>query len=185
MPREIITDWVTPGGSGFVSVMYFDLGSPAAAQRSALGAFWNNVDALLDSNALWTIRTDGRELDDATGTLTGAWSEATAYTGAGALAGQCVPDAAHVLFRWGTGVVVNGRFLKGRTFVPGLSTAQILEGNVATAAVTTFNTAAAALTSSSLGVWHRPVAGAGGVFQDVTTGTVWNELAVLRQRRNR
>jgi hypothetical protein len=183
MPREIIVDWVTPAGSGFASVMYFDLGTAAAANRSSLNSFLGSVDALLDSNTIWTIRTDGRELDNASGTLTASWTEGTVYTGAGATAGQCVPDTAQVLFRWGTGVVVGGRFLKGRTYIPGLSTANVTEGNVAAAAQTTFNTAATAFVTSGFGVWHRPVAGAGGSFSDATTGSVWSEFASLRQRR--
>jgi len=185
MPREILVDWTTPAGTGFRTVTYWAESEPVAVQRANLGALLGTIDNLLDSNTVWTVETSGREMDSTTGTLTGVWSEATAQTGAGTVAGQCVPDAAQILLRWNTNSIINGRFLKGHSYVPGLSTASVTDGNLAAAAVTAFqgavNTFVAGL--DGFGVWHRPTGGAGGSFQLAQTGTVWNEFAVLRQRR--
>lgn len=185
MPREILVDWTTPAGGGFRTVLFFGLGNPVADQRADIGTLLGTIDNLLDSNTLWTVETSGRELDDATGSLTGVWSDSIATNGAGMLAGQCVPDAAQVLLRWTTDTIVNGRFVKGHSFIPGLSTANILEGNLAAATVTTIQGAVNAFVAdaNAFGVWHRPVGGAGGVFVECDTGSVWPEFAVLRRRR--
>jgi len=166
-------------------VMMYDLAGDVAIQRAELGTFLGAVDAFLDSNAVWTVETSGRELDDTTGTLTGVWSNATAQTGAGATAGQCVPDSAQVLLRWFTDAIVGGTFLRGRTYIPGLSTANILDGNLAVATVTGIQTAINNFMTATetFGIWHRPVGGAGGAFELVSTGSVWSEFAVLRRRR--
>jgi hypothetical protein len=185
MPREIITDWVTPAGSGFASVMYFDPATAVATQRAALGAFFGTVDADLNNQVNWTVRNDGRELDDATGTLTGNWNTAVNQTGTGAGTVDAVPDASQVLFRWSTGDIVNGRLVKGRTFVPGLEISALADGNLDPAFFSGLNGACTTLAASGAGfqIWHRPIAGSGGSAHAVLSGVVWAELAVLRQRR--
>jgi len=183
--REILVDWSTPAGGGFRSVTYWDTSQSAASQRAALGTLLGSVDGLLDSNTLWTVETSGKEIDDATGTLMNVWSEATAQTGAGATAGQCVPDAAMVLLRWNTSTITGGRFVKGRTYIPGLSTANVLDGNLATATVSSINGYLSTFVASatSFGIWHRPNGASPGLLADVTSATVWPEFAVLRRRR--
>ena len=183
--REILVDWTTPAGGGFRTVTYWEDTASVASQRAALGALLGSVDAFLDSNAVWTIETAGKVLDEDTGILTGVWSEPTAQTGAGATAGQCVPDAAHVLLRFATNTIFGGRFVKGRAFIPGLSTANILDGNLAVATVTGINTALATFVAAAptFGVWHRPQGGTGGLHAAIASATVWSEFAVLRRRR--
>lgn len=185
MPREILVDWTTPAGTGFRTVTYWDQSLSVSPQRDALGALFGSIDNLIDSNTVWTVETSGRQVDDSTGTLTGVWSEASAETGAGTVAGQCVPDAAQILLRWNTTDIAGGRFVKGRSFVPGLSTASVTEGNLSAAAVTAFQTAVNTFIAANVGfgIWHRPVNSAGGSFHDVVTGSVWPEFAVLRRRR--
>jgi len=183
--REILVDWSTPAGGGFRSVTYWDTTQSIATQRAALGTLLGTVDNQLDSNTLWTVETTGKEIDDGTGTLVNIWSETTAQTGAGATAGQCVPDAAMILLRWNTSTIRGGRFVKGRTYIPGLSTANVLDGNLATATVSALNTAVSTFVSSatSFGVWSRPDGATAGLICDVTTASVWSEFAVLRRRR--
>lgn len=186
MPREILVDWTTPAGAGFRSVLYFEETASVALQRADIGTMLGAIDATFDGHVTWVVETSGRELDSATGALTGAWVEPTNQSGAGALAGNTVPDVAQVLLRWSTGQVVNGRFLKGRTYLPGLASASILEGNILPATVTTIQTAVNAFIAAAhgFGVWHRPVGGAGGDHVVANGGSVWTEFAVLRQRRN-
>jgi hypothetical protein len=185
MVREIIVDWTTQNGSGKASVFYFIEGTPVADQRLSLSACLANIDGGLDNSTVWTIRTTGRELDTATGALTGAWTEATSRTGTGGVSGEPVPDAVQVLFQWHTGEIVNGRFLRGRTFIPGLAAANVVNGNLSAGIVTLFEGYGDTLiaTADQLAVWHRPVAGAGGSAEAVSDCTVWPELAVLRRRR--
>jgi len=185
MPREVVTDWVTPAGGGFRTVMFFSEFGPIADLREALSDFWDSCSTSLDTNVNWTIETSGRIMDHVTGTLTGVWNESTVQTGGGANSGNVVPDATQGLVRWNTDQIVNGRFLKGRNYIPGFSTAAVSEGNMLAANRTAINAGATALiaTGVEIGVWHRPVGGAGGAFHVATSADVWSEFAVLRQRR--
>jgi len=185
VPREIITQWTTQSGSDHRTIMWFDTAGVIADQRAALNVFWSAVDGVLDSNVSWVIETSGREVADATGTLTGQWSEPTAYGGTGGVAGECVPDAAQVLIRWNTGDIVNGSFVQGRNYIPGLAQANVVAGNLAPSIVTALEGHGNTLSTliNGIGVWHRPILSAGGSFHLATTCEVWSELAVLRRRR--
>ena len=183
--REVVTDWSTIAGSGFVSVEFFDTSASIAAQRTALNAFFASVAASLNNTARYSIRVAGRTLDSASGTLTGGWTDGTAHSAAGSGTVAAIPDAAQVLFRWNTFAIINGRVLKGRTFIPALEISAIAGGNIGNTFVGLFNGYAQALCASAtgFGVWHRPVLGAGGSHHVATAGSVWPELAVLRRRR--
>lgn len=192
MPREILVDWVTPSGSDHRSVFYFATATAVASQRSALSTFLTVLNGSLDDHVAWNIENTGRELDDDTGTLTGVWTHATTFTQVGLGSGEMIPDASQVLMRWNTGTIIAGRFLKGRTYIPGMSTGGMVNGNVSSAIQTAWAAAGASLISAGvgMGVWHRPkvitpgVPGsAGGSFHNATAATVWPELAVLRRRR--
>jgi hypothetical protein len=186
MPREILVDWTTPSGSDHRSVFYFDVAAAVAAQRLALSTFLTAVKASLTTVTSYSIEQTGRELDDATGTLTGAWSTGLVYTGTGGSATQPVADATQLLFRWATTTIIGGRFLKGRTYVPGFYAGGLSGGNVLAAQVTGLSAAANtfAVDASHPQVWHRPIAGSGGQAVNMTGGSLWSELAVLRKRRS-
>ena len=185
MPREILVDWTMASGGGKVSVFWFTTGNPIASQRAALNTFLSSLDGSLSSSVAWSIQPTGREVDDTTGTLTGSWSEPTAYSGVGGVGTEQVADATQILYQWHTGEIVNGRFLRGRSFFPGLAASNLTDGNITPAVVTGFTGYGTTLIAAAVGlsVWHRPVGGAGGQREDVDVCTVWPELAVLRRRR--
>ena len=185
MPREIVVDWTTSAGGGFVSVFFFNEAVDVVDQRDRLALFLTPMRNNLSAGTTFTIRTTGRELDDATGTLTGVWNDPRVLTNVGAGTGQPVADTTQILCRWGTNTIVNGRFLKGRTFIPGMVAGSLQNGNISPTALGNMNAAVAFLIdpTDGFGVWHRPVLGAGGVFQLAISSSVWSELAVLRRRR--
>jgi hypothetical protein len=192
MPREILVDWVLPSGTGHVNVWYFDTGSAVTAQRTALQAFYTSVKASLVTTCSYTIRTAGRELSNTTGGLTGAWTDATAKIGTGGSGGDPVPDATQVLWQWLTGSIADGRFLRGRTFIPCLSAGSVIGGNLNPAVRTTFIGYGTTLLAANVGqqVWHRPkkdpVTHAlirPGSVALTGSNSVWSEMAVLRRRR--
>jgi len=186
MPREILVDWTTPSGSDHRSVLMFNTVSTPADQRSAIYTFLSTIKSQLEDSTSFTVETAGRELDDATGALVGVWSEGTSYTGVGVVSGQVVADATQALMQWRTDHIVGGRFLQGRTYIPGLSASHLSNGNLSSTAITAWTAAGQALIDDAVGfgVWHRPVLGAGGVFWAADTASVWGELAVLRKRRS-
>lgn len=190
--REILVDWTTASGGGKVSVFNFSNLVAVASQRSTLKTFLTDADGICAQATSWAIRTSGREMDATTGALTGAWVEPTASIGTGGAIETSAPDAIQALVRWKTGVIVGSRFLQGRTFIPGLAVSTSVAGNLNSGAQTTVTTAAAnfAAATNEFGVWRRPIHDPNdgslvraGQFAEVTAGTVWNELAVLRRRR--
>lgn len=185
MPREILVDWTTPAGGGFRSVLYFAESEPFATQRSDLGDLLDAIGGVLDQNVSWLVETAGREMDSLTGTLTGVWTDTTPFAGTGGTIGQSNPDAAQLLIRWNTQAIVDGRFLKGRTFIPGVSTTSVTDGNVSATTLAGLQTAVNTFVGAfnGFGVWHRPTAGAGGSFATAQTGSIWSEYAILRRRR--
>lgn len=185
MPREIEVNWTTSNGAGKVSVMYFNAAIAVATQRTALQTFLSGIMGAIDSGTSYTIATAGREWDSNTGALTGAWTEASAKTGVGTVGGEPVPDAIQILFRWGTGAIANGRFVAGRTFIPGCARVNDLDGNLDNAIAASIQTTGQAFATSGATpvVWHRPVSGSGGSEHQMNSCNVWREFAVLRRRR--
>lgn len=185
MPKEIVVNWVTLNGGGKVSVFWADETPLIADQREALGDMIRDFQAQLHSSTSWSIATEGRIVNATTGTLTGQWAETTNQAGVGAAASAPGADATQALLRWQTATIINGRFLQGRTFIPGLSRDAIVLGNLSASAIADFQGAADGLVTADVGfgVWHRPTSGTGGAFHDYTSAGVWNELAVLRRRR--
>jgi hypothetical protein len=185
--REILVNWTTVAGGGFLNVLYFNDNDPIASQRQALGTMLTSMQTQLTTLTTWTVSTSGRVIDDATGTLVGDWNDGTARTGTGTASGGGTPDATLVLLRWRGTAVVNGRRIQGRTFVPGLAGSNIAAGNLAPAAQGILQNAATTYANTGLQhlLWHRPVNGAGGSSHGFGPGgvSVWPELAVLRRRR--
>lgn len=186
MVREILTEWTTVSGAGKLSVMYFDETEPAGVQRQDIGTLFDAIAPDLANTTSFRVAQSGRELDTATGTVTGFWDSNTVHDGIGGAAVTAIADVAQLLLRWRTSTVINGRLVQGRTFVPGASSGEINGGNVASAMVTA---AAAACTTflterPDFVIWHRPVNGAGGSAVPVTSSGVWSEWAVQRKRRN-
>lgn len=182
---EVITEHDGTSGPTALSVMYFDDGSDIAAVRAEVGDFWAGVNDITANGTIRTVRTEGRIIDSATGTLTGFWSEPTPETITGTASGSSVPDSSQALVRWITPGIVRGRRVQGRTFIPFLSLAQVAGGNLAGAAKAAITLAAANLTGVPPGmvIWSRPTASAPGEESSVTQATVWDEFAVLRRRR--
>lgn len=183
--REILTTWVSPGAGNGTTVMYFDEEISLDIQRDALAAFWGSVDAHLTTGTTWTIALDGRLINEATGTLTGLWSGNVQHTASGTSGTNAVSNSSQAMFRWATGQIERGRFVTGRTFVPGFSTAGLANGEINAATRTALNAAAATFVQAGtgFGVWHRPINGSGGAHHVATGGTVWQELGVQRRRR--
>lgn len=195
---RVETIFTGPAGSPWLSVMYFSGTDQAGADQAVadVGAFWGAVDAGMSSAVSWSTNPDVQVLDAATGALTDAFST-TPQAGSGASAGDMLPTAAQALLRWRTSGIVNGRIVRGRTNVPGVTEAFAAAGRPIAAYITTLNTAAAALLAgaSIFQVWSRPHVQdfddsptspptRAGSAHVVTSGSAWSEFAVQRSRRD-
>lgn len=189
MSYKIRTVFSGVPGTPWLSTMYFEeVGGTAQQAATAVGTFWGAIDALQSSLVTWTTEADVSTIDDQTGELT-AVTVTTPVTGTGAQAGEMLPIASQALIRWRTGAFINGRNLRGRTFIPGLVVSQSDDGRVNASTQTTINNAASALIAdgnSVLNVWHRPnpVGSATGAGEAVVSGLCWNQFATMRSRRD-
>ena len=190
--REIPVGYTLLNGRTGVNIYHFaSTGFTADDQCDALGDLMETLDSNLVPGTIWRIPSEGRQLDSATGELVSAWTATTFRTGDGGAAGQPVADATQVLLRWQTAAIRRGRFLRGRTYVPGLNNGYTTAGNVSSALGSTWATAIGAFLDREVGfgVWGRPLPAKGaspaapGVFALATGGGVWAELAVQRGRR--
>lgn len=103
---------------------------------------------------------------------------------------SALPAATAILLQHNTGVIVNGRRIRGRSFLSPTATAVMTSGLPSAAISTTITTAANVMitgaTSSAPVVWSRPLPlGAGAGFATPTTAfAVGTQFAVLRSRRD-
>lgn len=185
MPREILVDWQTPGAAAGLTVLYFDEATSVTSQRTALASALAELTTSLCTTSRWTIRNEGRELSDATGTVTGFWGDGTARTGTGSAGTTPVANAAQGLIRWLTPDIVAGRRIRGRSFVPGMSDNVNANGQVNATGTGDLQSCGGVLITSAVGfgIWHRPQSGTGGSFHEATAAVAWNEFAVQRGRR--
>lgn len=195
---RVETIFTGPPGSPWLSAMYFAGSTQAAADQAVLdvGAFWGAVDAGMSTSVSWSTQPDVEMIDTESGDLEFVFGT-TPQTGSGASAGDMLPTAAQALVRWRTGGIVNGRTVRGRTNVPGVTEAFAAAGRPIAAYLSTLNTAAAALIAapSVFEIWSRPHTQdfeesptspptRVGTEHAVSSGSAWQDFAVQRSRRD-
>lgn len=184
---RVVVSWAGGSVAGLAAnVLHYaaDVGSPNPA---AILAAYDAVKANLPNNVTVTIPNSGDLIEDDSGTLIGVWSG----TGGGTVTGTASPaQAAGVgaCITWRTGGIVNGRKVRGRTFlVPYAASQYDQDGTLIPNAVTFTNAFATAMMASGpLGVWHRPAKGAstGGETWGVVLPIVHDKVAYLSSRRD-
>ena len=174
-------------GSPWLSTSFFLTAGASGTQVEAdaavakVGTFWSVVDGSMHTSLTWSTEAQVAELTLG-GTLVGGWAT-TPATGTGATGGDILPFATQELMRLLTGSFLNGRQLRGRIFIPGLTETASVAGVPAVATLAAHVAAAntmAAATDPRLAVWSRVNAAASAVAS-VTGLTQW---AVLRSRRD-
>jgi len=134
-------------------------------------AFPSGVDVVEDATGVLTVTVPVTAPSALTGGDSGSYA---------APAGACVS--------WLTGAVVNGRHVRGRTFLVPLGGDQYQnDGTLASTIISNVNAAAAALISAApeLVVWSRPesAAAGGGSSHPVVAHRLNDFVSVLRSRR--
>lgn len=168
------------------NVLHFagDVGAPDPA---AILAAYDAVKANIPNNVTMTIPNTGEVIEDTTGELLSVWTG----SGGGTVTGTASPaQAAGVgaCVSWRTGGIVDGRRLRGRTFlVPYAASQYDQDGTLIPNAVTFTNAFVTQLMASGpLAVWHRPttVGGSDGNSYGVVIGTARDKVAFLSSRRD-
>jgi hypothetical protein len=172
----------TAGGPGVSTYYFADDVITAQQAADAVGDLWTDpFSAEMANDVAWQVESevDGIDLD---GTLT-AVENVTGASGNGTLTGEPLPWATQYLVRWGTNLIVNGRRLQGKTFVPGPTEDGNDNGVPSSTVISDMNTALNAFVVANagiFGIWSKTHA----AFGVVGSGTLWNEFAVLRSRRD-
>lgn len=185
-----------PGGPGLMTLYAAPDASPedaSAAQlatdrmRDAVEAFKGQLDG--SGPCVFTSDAFVDKLNEVTGALEDSFS-VTPWTKTSTGAGAAAPRPIAVAVTWKTTDFVNGRRVRGRTFLSPLSNATLqTDGTPAAATITAAQDFGAAwidagATDIYTGVWHRPVGGSGGSFHVITGYQVNDKWAVLRSRRD-
>lgn len=181
--KRVVVAWNGLSGLPGYSVLYADA---ATDPTGPLATFFNAIKAQFPSPLTWTVPSSGDTIDALTGTLNGQWTGTGGTTVAASTSGAYVAGTG-AFVRLGTGVILNGRRLKGRLFLAPLKNDQFdTGGRVSAAALAILQPAVTALVGANvLTVWHRPHphGTSTGASATVTSGTVPTSVTSLRSRR--
>lgn len=175
------------GAPGYSTFYHQVVGSEAASSQAGyddIYNFFNALQAQLPATVDINVDTVWQVLDDVTGDVQ---SEGIVPQGAGAIAGTNGDGYAAnsgLAVEWGTAQFLNGRRLRGRTYLVPAAGQFDTDGTLTSGCVTAVDTAADYIVNSSANfvVWHRPVNGAGGLSRTIATRLVRDHAYVLRSR---
>lgn len=182
---KVQTLWTGFTGAPGYTTMYWMSGltNKCALTRT----YFDAIKGVIPSTITLQVQSSGLEIDETSGAANGVWSETAVTAVVGTAVGVYAAPSGSIA-DWLTSAFVAGRRVRGRSFMVPLSgTAYQSDGTLLATAQTTLANAAAALVTGAagtLGVWHRPVGGSGGVFHLTTSSTVPDKVVVLRSRRD-
>jgi len=183
--RELQTVWTGVGGAPHYTTVRSLTGGASDAQDLADSwiLFLQAIDIFWVNNLTATVQPDVRVVNVGTGQLEGV-EVVTGATVPGVSTSDQTPRVAQALIQWRTAQVVNGRFLRGRTFLPGFNVGTTdddgtMDGTIRAAVATEANAHVTRVGSDAC-VWSRTH----GVAASIDLATVWDEFAFMRSRRD-
>lgn len=149
--------------------------------------FYGSFVSELPNDVTVSFPTTGVTVDSVTGGLTGSWSAPSETDVTGTDTAKFAAGVGTVI-RWITATVLDGRILRGRTFIVPLA-GDCFENNglLTLSRQAIFQGAADTLVTAFAGallVWHRPVDGLAGAGIPALGAYVPRKPAVLRSRRD-
>lgn len=186
--HRVVIAWQGPQVKGAaVTVLHFSASEGGSPPVAALVSAFTAAKTMFPLGLSWTIPGSGDIINDTNGELTGVWSAAGGATVSASGAGSC-PAGVGACIGWSTGGIVNGRKLRGRTFlVPLTYGVYDGDGTIEPGALGTLRTFANSIMASGpLAIWHRPTsAGAtDGNSYGVVANAVRDKVAILTSRRD-
>ena len=169
-------------GGGVQQFYFGDDGQTAANALTAVRTFWSGLAQVIASGTTITVEPEVEVVSVLTGQVTGTES-GTGQVIAGGSAGEPLPPATQGLVRWRANFYINGRELRGRTFLPAMVESQNTAGIPSAGFLASVQPVVSALVNdanSTLLVYsrtHRQTA-------SVSSGSVWSKWASLRSRRD-
>lgn len=193
MMQKITAIWNGWGGGPGYTAFYFgehgditQLNNAAARVR----AFFFSLAACIPTPISVTIAPTSLEIIEGSGEIVDEIALGVVPAPVAGAGGTTFSSVSGACVIWRTASHVNGRLLRGKSYiVPMSSTCYDTDGSLLATRLTELRNAATVLATpggvpaTDLVVWHRPTAGAGGSFATVTTASVKDQAAVLRSRR--
>lgn len=170
-----------PGGEG-VSTFFSE--TSAITALADLRAFFLSIATHFPSVLTWSFPNSGDQLESATGTLVGGWTQAAASPVVGTSSGASFASGVGARVVWGTNGIVAGRRLKGATFLTSIDSTEFAnDGTLEASFIASLQSAADTLVGkNSLSVWSRPRNGVSG-FASIESATIPDRVTALRSRR--
>lgn len=172
-----------PGYSQFYHSITGTLPTSAQNGHTAVRSFFSAIVATIPGEVSVTVDPVYQTFEDTSGELTAENTVGTPSQVVVGTSGANYAAQVGVLVEWITGAYINGRRLRGRTYlVP--TTGFDLDGTLSAGALAIFNDAWPWISEDQedFRVWHRPVNGAGGTSAPIARGIVRDHAAVLRSR---
>ena len=182
MTKRVTTVFSGVPGAPWYSNFFFAQTDVAQECVNSTSRFWLAIAPLIVNEVSWTVQGDVATIDEATGEVTNV-EAASGVNGAGSSVGELLPRQTQGLVRWQTALFASGRRLRGRTFLPGMTESNNLEGVPSSGTITAMANAGTALIAepgTAFGIYSRTYR----AFAVVTASTAWNQWATLRSRRD-
>lgn len=186
--NRLVIDWSGADIVGrAVTVLHFQGADSSAPNVAAIKSAFAAAASALPNTVTITVPGTGDVIEDTTGHLVDVWtaSGGGTVTGTATTAG---PAGVGVCVGWNTGGIVNGRRLRGRTFiVPIPGNSYDPDGTLTAATLGVWQTWANAVQASgALGIWHRPTTAGGsdGTSYAVLSSRIRDKVAFLSSRRD-
>ena len=181
------------GAPGYTNMYFLNPEVPDQATLDALGVrvrgFFATLGSALPSNVTISFPTEVDQFNTTTGELEDTLPIAKP-SGVSGIASGNYSSAVGMCVNWKTGTIVNGRRLRGRTFlVPLASAAYDSDGTLNGTHLTNMRAAADLLISEQtnlvLAIWAKPgLLRPEGVSAQVASASINDKTAVLRSRRD-
>jgi hypothetical protein len=186
-----------PGAPGYSRFSFEEITSSGQADLAGgyLRTFFNALAGMMHTNWTITVNSLVENFDLQTGKLTSqvVMANPPAPISGTGLATTPYTGGTGVLVQWLTGVIFNGRRVRGRTFLVPLVGVGDTDGTINATNLATVRSAAQALadaTGPSLTVWSKiynpgpPPIQVGGTNAPVDTALVNDKTGILRSRRD-
>lgn len=176
--------WDGETGGPWYSQMFFDAAASTAQQAAdAVGTWLASVKAYQGTQVTYSTGTVVETIDVATGQPV-ALNPVTAHTGTGSGGtSDTVPVGTQIVCQWRTGVFLNGREVRGRTFVPGapytINVLGVLDSTVQNL-IAGYGATLISSTPSVFCIYSRKKRQA----EVVATSSVWGKFGLVRSRRD-
>lgn len=173
-----------PGYSNFYGNPDPDPATAAQTMATRIRAFFSGMVGWLPADVDVLVLPVYAVLEDSTGAQTSEGTVASPPAVVNGVGSGGYSGNSGVAVNWLTTSFINGRRLKGRTFLVPLGPVFEANGTVADSVLSEMTGLAATLVGSDglFVVWHRPISGAGGAAAEISTVTIRDRSAHLRSR---